>query len=196
MTMTLRLVALLAATLPLAACLSFGEEPPAQLMTLTATTQLAPGPARTIDPDRAVQIGIPTVPQALATLRVPVQTSPTGVAYLKDARWSEPPNRLFRNLMAEVVAQRTGRPVLDPRQFAVTAGVRVTGGLKSFGLDAASGAVVVVFDATLARGTSPLQTRRFEARVPVTTQDTAGVSPAINQAANQVAAEVSDWIGQ
>lgn len=194
--MTLRLAALLAAALPLAACVSFGEDPPAQLMTLTATTQLAAGPARTVDPDRAVQVGVPTVPQALATLRVPVQTGPTGVAYLKDARWSEPPNRLFRNLMAEVITQRTGRPVLDPRQFSVAAGVRLTGGMKSFGLDAASGAVVVVYDATLARGTAALQTRRFEARVPVASQDTAGVSPALNQAANQVATEVSDWIGQ
>jgi cholesterol transport system auxiliary component len=196
MTMTLRLAALLAAALPLAGCVSFGEDPPAQLMTLTATAQLPAGPARAIEPDRAVQIGVPTVPQALATLRVPVQTGPTGVAYLKDARWSEPPNRLFRNLLAEVVAQRTGRPVLDPRQFSVTAGVRLTGGLKSFGLDAASNAVVVIFDGTLARSGSSLQTRRFEARVPVTAQDTAGVAPALNQAANQVAGEVSDWIGQ
>jgi cholesterol transport system auxiliary component len=196
MTMTLRLAALLAAALPLAGCVSFGEDPPAQLMTLTATTPVAAGPAQAVDPERAVQIATPTVPQALATLRLPVQTGPTGVAYLKDARWSEPPNRLFRSLLAEVVAQRTGRPVLDPRQFAVAAGVRVSGGLKSFGLDAASNAVVMVFDATLARGSAPLQTRRFEARVPVTSQDTAGVSPAINQAANQVAAEVSDWIGQ
>jgi cholesterol transport system auxiliary component len=196
MTMNLRLVAVLAAALPLAACLSFGEEPPAQLLTLSAATPLAAGAAQTVDPDRAVQVGVPTVPQALATLRVPVQTGPTGVAYLKDARWSEPPNRLFRNLMAEVVAQRTGRPVLDPRQFAVAAGVRVTGGLKSFGLDAASSAVVVVFDATLARGKEPLQTRRFEARVPIGSQDTAGFAPAINQAANQVATEVSDWIGR
>jgi cholesterol transport system auxiliary component len=196
MTMNLRLATLLAAALPLAACVSFGEDPPAQLLTLTATTPLAPGAARSVDPDRAVQVGVPSVPQTLATLRVPVQTGPTGVAYLKDARWSEPPNRLFRNLIAEVVAQRTGRPVLDPRQFAVAAGVRVTGGLKSFGLDASSSAVVVIFDATLARGNAALQTRRFEARVPVSSQDTAGFAPAINQAANQVATEVSDWIGQ
>jgi cholesterol transport system auxiliary component len=196
MTMKLRLAALLAATLPLAACLSLGEKTPEQLMTLTATTPVAAGPAQTIDPARAVQIAVPTVPQALATLRVPVQASATGVAYLKDARWAEAPNRLFRNLLAEVVVQRTGRPVLDPRQFSANAGSRLTGGLKAFGLDAPASAVVVTYDAVLAREGSPLQSRRFEARVPVNAPDAANVAPALNQAANQVAGEVSDWIGQ
>jgi cholesterol transport system auxiliary component len=196
MTMTLRLAVLLAATLPLAGCLSFGEKTPDQLMTLTATTPLTPGAAQAIEPTRAVQIGIPTVPQSLATLRVPVRASETAVAYLKDARWAEPPNRLFRNLLAEVVAQRTGRPVLDPRQFSVAAGLRLTGGVKAFGLDAPANAVVVTYDAVLAREGSPLQSRRFEARVPVSAPDAASVAPALNQAANQVATEVSDWIGR
>jgi cholesterol transport system auxiliary component len=196
MTMTLRLAVLLAATLPLAGCLSFGEKTPDQLMTLTATTRIGVGAAQTIDPARAVQIAVPTVPQSLATLRVPVQASDTAIAYLKDARWSEPPNRVFRNLLAEVVAQRTGRPVLDLRQFSANPGVRLTGGLKAFGLDAPSNAVLVTYDAVLARDGSPLQSRRFEARVPVSAPDAASVAPAMNQAANQVAAEVSDWIGR
>lgn len=194
--MTLRLAVLLAAALPLAGCLSFGEKTPSQLMTLTAATPLAAGPAQSVEPSRSVQIAIPTVPQSLATLRVPVRASDTAVAYLKDARWAEPPNRLFRNLLAEVVAQRTGRPVLDPRQFSVNAGLRLTGGMKAFGLDAPANAVVVTYDAVLAREGSALQSRRFEARVPVSAPDAASVAPALNQAANQVAADVSDWIGR
>ncbi|MDB5689779.1 MAG: transporter auxiliary component-like protein [Sphingomonas bacterium] len=194
--MTLRLAALLAAALPLAACVSFGEKTPDQLMTLTATTPVTAGAAQAIEPAKAVQIAFPTVPQTLATLRVPVQASDTGIAYLKDARWAEPPNRLFRNLLAEVVAQRTGRAVLDPRQFSVSAGLRLTGGMKAFGLNAPASAVVVIYDAVLAREGSPLQSRRFEASVPVGALDAASVAPALNQAANQVAMEVSDWIGR
>lgn len=193
--MTFRPALLAALALPLAACVSFGPKTPPTLMTLTAATPLAPGPARTIDPARAVQVGVPTVPQALAALRVPVRASDTSLAYLKDAQWSDAPNRLFRNLLAEVIAQRTGRPVLDPRQFNITAGVRVTGGLLAFGLDAPTNMAVVTFDATLVRGDTPAVARRFEARVPVAAQNTANVAPALNQAANQVASEVADWIG-
>ena len=38
--------------------------------------------------------------------------------------------------------------------------------------------------------------RRFEARVPVSAIEPAPVGVALNQAANQVAAEVADWIGK
>ncbi len=193
--MTLRLPALLALALPLAACVSFGEKTPPSLMTLTAATPLAAGPARTVDPARTVQVLVPTVPQALASLRVPVRSSATALAYLKDAQWSEAPNRLFRNLMAEVIAQRTGRTVLDTRQFTITPGVRLSGGLTAFGLDAPTSAVVVTFDATLVRGDTAPSVRRFEARVPAAAADAANVAPALNQAANQVASDVADWIG-
>lgn len=194
MTMNLRLPALLALALPLAACISFGAKPPSSLMTLTAATPLAVGPARAIDPLRAVQVGVPTVPQALVGVRVPVQSSSTAISYVKDAQWAESPNRLFRNLMAEVIAARTGRPVLDPRQFGIAPGVRLGGGLKAFGLDATTGMAVVTFDATLARGERAVEARRFEARVPATI-DPVGAASGLNQAANQVAVEVADWIG-
>ena len=194
--MTLRSVAAAAALLPLAACVSFGEKPPPSLMTLTAATPLAPGTARTVEPARAVQVGIPLVPQALAGVRVPVRASDTAIAYLKDAQWSEAPNRLFRNLLAETIEARTGRTVLDQRQFATLAGIRVGGSLKAFGLDAPANAVVVTYDATLARGDAAVEERRFEARVPVAAQDAASVAPALNQAANQVASDVADWVGK
>ncbi len=40
-----------------------------------------------------------------------------------------------------------------------------------------------------------LTTQRFEARVPAATPDAAGVGPALNQAANQIAADVARWVG-
>lgn len=183
-----------AALLPLAACVSFGEKPPATLMTLTATTALPAGPARAARDGDAVAVLPPTVPQALNVLRVPVQTGPTSIAYLKDAQWVEAPNRLFRNLLAETIAAKTGRPVLDLREIALTPGIRLTGRLQQFGLDATSRQVVVVYDASLARG-DDLQTRRFEARVAVSAEDATTVATALNRAANQVAGDVAEWIG-
>ena len=187
----------LAAVLPLGACISFGEDPPPTLMTLTAETPIAAGSDRTSNAANAVAVLVPSAPEALMTQRVPVQASPTGIAYLKNAQWVERPNRLFRNLLAETIGARTGRVVTDPRNFALAPDTRLNGRLTSFGLDADSSAVVVVYDAALTRGNaSQMQTRRFEARVPVAVQTGPAVAVALNRAANQVAVEVADWVGR
>lgn len=194
--MILRPLLIITTALALAGCVSFGEDPPSTLMTLTADAGLPVGTAKSVGDGRAVTVLVPTVPQALNVLRVPVQTGPTSVAYLKNAQWVEAPNRLFRNLLAETIAARTGRPVLDIRQYSLSPGLRLAGRLTGFGLDAGASAVVVTYDATLARGgITDVQTRRFEARVPVAAQDAANVAAALNLAANRVAIEVADWIG-
>ena len=41
-----------------------------------------------------------------------------------------------------------------------------------------------------------VEKRRFEARVPVSAIEPGPAGIAINQAANQVAAEVADWVGR
>ncbi|WP_380872822.1 hypothetical protein ACFB49_37270 [Sphingomonas sp. DBB INV C78] len=182
--------------LPLSACISFGEEPPSTLLTLTPDSSFAAGQTRTAGDGRAVAVIPPSVPQSLNVLRVPVQTGATSIAYLKKAQWVEPPSRLFRNLLAETIAAKTGRPTLDMRQYSQAPGLRLGGRLQQFGLDATQGQVVVQYDASLARGgTAPLETRRFEARVPVASEDAQSVAAALNRAANQVAGEVADWIG-
>jgi cholesterol transport system auxiliary component len=71
----------------------------------------------------------------------------------------------------------------------------LTGQLQRFGVDATTSEVVAVYDAALARRGGGVTTRRFEARVPVAVVDSANVSPALNQAANQIATEVAAWIG-
>jgi cholesterol transport system auxiliary component len=186
----------LAAALPLAACLSFGAKPPPTLMSLTAETPLAVGTARSVRATEAIFVLVPSVPQSLATVRVPVQTSPTAIAYLEKAQWVDAPNKLFRNLLAETIAAKTGRVVADARNFSIAPDTRLNGRLISFGLDALSRNVVVTYDAALVRSESgPVETRRFEAQVPVTKQDGPSVAIALNRAANQVAGEVAGWVG-
>lgn len=189
----LALAAALAAALALGGCISFGEEPPKRLLSLTATETVAPGTARTIAAGEAITVLWPSVPADLETVRVPVQANANEVAYVKDAQWTEPPNRLFARLLAEVVEARTGRPVLSGRQFAFDPGERVSGTLLRFGVDAPSQSVVVTFDAVAARG-ADIRTRRFETRVPVGRIDAPSVGAALNQAANQVAVEIADWL--
>jgi cholesterol transport system auxiliary component len=84
--------------------------------------------------------------------------------------------------------------VLDPRQFALDPGTRLTGTLTRFGLDPTRSEVVAIYDGALARKGGGVTTRRFETRVPVAAIDAASVSPALNQAANQLATQIAAWV--
>lgn len=187
-------IAALATALALAGC-SFGPDVPDTLMTLAAAQPIAVATSRTAAAGEAITVAVPEVPQQLRTNRVPVQSGATAVAYLKDAQWVDMPAALFGRLLSETIGARTGRVVLSPGQFALDPGVRLSGQLQAFGIDAATSEAVVVYDAVLARTTQRVETRRFEARVPVAAIDATNAPAALNQAANQVAADVAGWVG-
>lgn len=187
-----RILASVALAALLSACIRFGPEPPKSLLRLTPAQQVAPGTAQTVGAGEAVTVLPPIVPAELANTRIPVRTA-NAVAYVKEAQWVEAPNRLFQRLLSDMIAARTGRPVLSARQFAIDPGVRLSGQLHAFGVEEAAQAAVVTFDAVAVRGTE-VRTRRFEARVPVAEIASDPVGIALNQAANQVAAEVADWL--
>src|SRR5690606_29617396 len=128
--------------------------------------------------------------------RVPVMSGDTSIAYVKDAQWVDQPNRLFRALLSEVISAKTGRLVLDNRQFAFDPGTRISGQLPKFGVDADTNEAVVTYDAArTTTGGEQLEERRFEARVPVSAIEAGAVAGALNTAANRVADEVAGWIG-
>ncbi|MBA3676614.1 MAG: membrane integrity-associated transporter subunit PqiC [Sphingosinicella sp.] len=182
------------AILATSAC-GLGGKAPDLLLTLTPDQVLPVAAATTSSPENAITVVRPSVPQALATTRIPVMNGQS-LAYLKEAFWADSPDQLFRRLLSETIGARTGRVVLDPLQFSFNPGNRLTGQLQAFGLDAQRMEAVVTYDAALARGAEQVTTRRFEARVPVAAADRASVAPALNTAANQVAAQVADWVGR
>ena len=184
-----------AVLLALAGCISFGAKPPPTLMRLTAAEARSATASRTAPTINTITVVVPTIAQELRTMRVPVRTGTTQVAYLKDAQWVEIPNALFGRLLSETIAARTGRVVLDPKQFTFDPGVRLTGTLETFGLQADTMEAVAVYDAALARGADAVETRRFEARVPVAALDAASAASGLNEAANKVAADVAAWVG-
>ncbi|HEX8307496.1 MAG TPA: ABC-type transport auxiliary lipoprotein family protein [Allosphingosinicella sp.] len=186
--------AALAAALAVSGCLSFGPKVPTVLMRLTSDAQIAAS-GRTAPAAEAITVVPPTAPAELNTPRVPVRTGTTQVAYVRDAQWVEVPTILFARLVSETIAAKTGRVVLDPKQFTFDPGQRLTGTLQTFGLDADRMEAVLVYDAAVSRGKDSVETRRFEARVPVAALDAASAPAALNQAANQVAAEVAAWVG-
>jgi cholesterol transport system auxiliary component len=186
------------ALLPLSACIRFGAEPPPSLLTLTPSQAVPVGNAQNSGAAKSILIAVPSVPQELAVTRVPVRATDTSLAYVKNAQWVEQPGRLFARLLSDTVTTRTGRVVLTLRQASVDPSAQLSGELRTFGMDATTNEAVVTFDAALIRveRADAVEKRRFEARVPVTAISAETVAPAINQAANQVAVEVADWVGR
>ena len=194
----LRLSAPVALALTLTACgglLGGGGKTPPWLLTLTPQAP-APGDiARTAGPGEAVTIELPVVPKEIRTNRVPVHSGPIAIAYVKDLTWVDTPDKLFQDLLTETVVRTTNRVVLDPRQSSLDPGVTVTGNLSRFGYDAQEGMVVVRYDAAMTRaGGTAVATRRFEAREPAD-GSASSVAPAINAAANRVAIDLAQWVG-
>ncbi|HEX8383135.1 MAG TPA: ABC-type transport auxiliary lipoprotein family protein [Sphingomonas sp.] len=189
--------AILLLAAPLAGCISFGAAPPPSLLTIETTATVPVGPVQRATGTGAVTVAVPSVPQALATARVPVRATPTTIAYVKDAQWAEPPARLFARLLADTITAGTGRLVLSTAQSAVDPGARLSGEIRRFDLDATTREAVVTFDASLIRGdATQVEKRRFEARVPVTAIDAANAGSALGDAANRVATQVAEWVGR
>lgn len=183
------------AALALAGCVSFGAKPPAQLLTLSAAQTVAPGTLRRGNEAGSLLIADPDAPKLLDTVRVPVQVTPTAIAYVKDAQWTDTPRHLFRKLLAETIAAGSDRLILAPGQYAADAGQRLTGELLQFGIDAQTNSAVVTFDAILTgdNGTT-IGRQRFSAIVPVGKVDALSIGAPLNAAANKVAADVAAWV--
>lgn len=185
-----------AVAIALSGCISFGAKPPPSLLTLNATAQPQPGRTQSSADARSIVVQTPSVATALSTARVPVQASADTVAYVKDAQWTEPPARLFARLLSDTLTAQANIVVLSPVQSISDPSGNLAGELRAFGLDATTQQAVVIYDAALTRvNATAVEKRRFEARVPVSTIDAAGAGASLNQAANQVAAEVATWVG-
>jgi len=171
-----------------------GGTAPATLFTLTPS---APDPAqisRTAASGQAVTISTPVIAKAIRTTRIAVELGPQ-VQYVKGVQLVDTPDKLFQSLIEETLRRTTNRVVLDSRQSTLDPGILVTGELQRFGYDSMTGQAVVQYDAAMStQGGAQVDTRRFTATVPA--DGTAATVPsALNDAANQVATQVAQWIG-
>lgn len=184
----------LAAMLALPGCISFGAKPPAQLLSLSADHKVAPGAVRT--GGASLVVADPEAPKMLDTVRVPVQVTPTSVAYVTKVQWADTPRHLFQQMLAETIAASGNRIVLDPGQYSGVPGQRLMGALVAFGIDGPSNSAVVTYDAILSGpGGIVIAKQRFTASVPVGSRiDATTVGTPLNAAANKVASDVAAWI--
>ena len=183
------------AALMLAGCVSLTPDPPDSLLTLTPARTAPAGVAVSGEASNALAVTEPDTDQRLNVVRVPVQTSDSSLAYLKDAVWVEKPTRLFQQLLSETIRAGGTRLVVGEGDFGYAAATKLSGRLLDMGYDASTGSVVVRFDGVLVGADGKVTTRRFENRVSGVAPDAASVGPALNDAANAVAREVADWVG-
>jgi cholesterol transport system auxiliary component len=186
----------LALAAALSGCVSFGGKPPERLLSLDAAQKVTPGTLRTVNAGATITVADPEAPKLLDTVRVPVRTSPTSIAYVTKVQWADTPRHLFQKLLSETIAATSNRIVLDPGQYSADAGQRLMGELVEFGLNEASNNAVVTYDAILAGpGGTALARQRFTASAPVGGKIDAGnIGVPLNQAANKVASDVAAWL--
>jgi len=124
----MRAVPIIAALL-LAACgplvqIGGNDKAPTALLTLRATAAPLLGSVGAARAD-AVLVLLPATAGTLQTLRLPVITSDTSLAYLTGATWAEQPNRQVQRLLADTLEAR-GIVALDPRQAPLASGRTLT----------------------------------------------------------------------
>lgn len=190
-----RVIAAGGAVLLLSGCLSLGGKSPPTLFTLGAERGAAAGASTTGKVADALVVAEPEVDRRLGVQRVAVQVDASNVAYLKDAMWVERPSRLFRALLAETLRAKSGRLVFEDDQPLARGARRLSGRLIDMGYDARAQAAVVRFEAVRDLGNGEVSVRRFEAVEGGVSAKPESVGPALNRAANKVAAEVADWMG-
>ena len=193
--MNLKIASALSASLLLAGCISFGAKPPESLLSLTPASTVAAGTAINGDVANAIAVLVPDAPARLDVTRVPVQVDDTQIAYVKDAVWVDKPARLFRRLLGETIRAKGNRLVIDNDDAALTPKNQLRGTLVDFGYDARTSSAVVTYDAVRDVNGTQLMTRRFSSTVPGVVAEAAPVGAALNQAANDVASQVADWVG-
>ncbi len=189
------LAMVLAIPMTLAGCVSLGGgKLPEALIALTPDESAPAGAMASGTVSNAIAILDPEADRRIDVDRVPVQVTPSSVAYLKDAVWVERPTRQFRRLLAETVRARANRVVIEGSDYEVAGSTVVSGRLVQMGYDAASQAVVVRYDALVEEKGGAVRAHRFEAEVRGVAAEAAAVGPALNKAANQVAKEAAGWI--
>jgi len=189
-----RIMASLAAVLALSGCLGGGKVP-AQLLNLTPASAPAAGGVASGNTDSALAVVDIDAPRKLDVLRLPVVSGGASVTYLKDAQWVEKPARLFERLVSDTIRAKGKRLVVSNTDLEDSAATRLSGTLLAMDYDAASGGVVVRYDAVLTTPDRKILTRRFESTVAGVAAKPVPVAEAMNRAANDVAAQVADWVG-
>ncbi len=185
----------LAVAVLLSGCINLGGKVPEQLISLTPEQSAPVGDMGSGNIAESLIVLDPDTDRRLDVQRVPVQVNDSTVAYLKDAMWVERPARQFRRLLAETLRARSKRLIVEGNDIEVAGKAVLSGRLVDMGYDARSRSVVVRYDALLESADGTIRSHRFESVVPDVSPKADAVASALNQAANDTAVQVTDWVG-
>ncbi len=186
---------LVAAIVMLGGCVNLSGKVPSSLLTLTSNATVPGGDVRSGAREDAIVVMMLETPRKLDNNRVAVQIDATNTAYIPEVVWADKPASLFQQLLAETLAAKTNRLVLTSIDASGRQKAELGGQLLEFGVDTQSMQAVVIFDAVKIEAGKPLQRQRFEKRISVALVEAGPSATALNQAANDVAQAVSQWIG-
>ncbi len=177
----------------LGGCVSIGAKPPGTFLSLTSEAAPAIGSASSGTLGEATVVLEPSASAAVSVLRIPVQIDSANIAYIRGTQWVERPSRAFQHLLADTLRARGKGLVVESDR--ATAGTRIGGQLLAMGFDVPTHKAVVRFEAMKWLPGGRIETRRFESTVAGVEPEPNEIGPALNRAANKVAADVADWVG-
>jgi cholesterol transport system auxiliary component len=137
----------------------------------------------------------PTAVQTLDSDRVIVKDSSGALSFLGGAQWADQVPALVQTRLIQTFenASRIGS-VSAPGQ-GITPSLQLVTDIRSFNIDAASGAAVVEITAKIVGDTSGRiqRAKLFSARVPAASVDGPGAAQALDRALSQVLIEIVRW---
>lgn len=177
------------------ACVSLGNtEAPPEFLVLTAKATSDVDAVNSSNAEDSVIVLIPDVPRRIDTNRIPVQISDSSIAYIQGAYWADKPAKLMQELIAETITASSGKLVLDVAQSNGLSKNKISGTLSRFGIDEKSLTAIVRYDAIKLNAEGKIEKRRFEARRDLSIIDAAEAGEALNEAANEVAIAIANWV--
>lgn len=137
----------------------------------------------------------PTTVQALDSDRVIVKDSSGALSFLGGAQWADRVPRLVQVRLIQTFENGSRLGSVARPGDRITPEVQLVTDIRSFNIDAASGAAVVEITAKLVgdRTGDIRRARLFSARVPAGAVDGAGATQALDQALSQVLIEIVRW---
>lgn len=143
----------------------------------------------------------PAASGSINTDRILAQPSPLQAQYLPEGRWVDPAPLLMQNLLVTSLQNGGAFRLVGRDDAGLVPDYALVSDLSAFQVEGstlgASMRVHVAISVTLIRveDQSIVSTRRFEALVPLASDDTPTIISAFNTAAGQVLVGVRDWAG-
>lgn len=137
----------------------------------------------------------PTTVQALDSDRVIIRDSSGALSFLGGAQWADRVPKLVQVRLIQTFENGSRLGSVARPGDRITPEVQLLTDIRSFNIDAASGAAVVEITAKLVgdRTGDIRRARLFSARVPAGAVDGAGAAQALDRALSQVLVEIVRW---